>query len=377
MFNIGIFSSLEGPAAYAAGSFVSVHAKGHRKAAVYRKVHFILSGKMQQRKSRHFPALFDLQAFRKLHEYEEVIMKIQITLTGQTLTAKAPELAEQSLGKLFCTLEADSEWDGLSIRLIFHLKNQGEPVEREVQVTDFSSIPVPDACIRSGRLYITAVGVEGDSVRLTTGCMPFGIPISPVLALSASAAERLSPSEYEQLLGLLGPLSQLRTGRKDHLVGAINWLNDMMGTGTGPAAEGYIDKSPDFEGQQEYTDELEYLRSLGDGKWTIDSSSYSTDCWRYFVDIWTAGSKEYRRERKYSNGAAFSEALYQGPDRCCEVCQESGGDAGIHLSSSGKKVITEQDLPLPGLGDAGTIPVASEAGVYSLTAVDNAEETAV
>lgn len=357
--------------------FVSVHAKVLLKAAVYRKVHFILSGKMQQRKSRHFPALFDLQAFRKLHEYEEVIMKIQITLTGQTLTAKAPELAEQSLGKLFCTLEADSEWDDLSIRLIFHLKSQGEPVEREVQVTDFSSIPVPDACIRSGRLYITAVGVQGDSVRLTTGCMPFGIPISPVLALSASAAERLSPSEYEQLLGLLGPVSQLRTGRRDNLVGAVNWLNDMLGTGTGPAAEGYIDKTPDFEGQQEYGDELEYLRTLGDGKWTIVSDNQSTECWRYFVDIWTVGSKEYRRERKYNNGTDFSEALYRGPDCRYEVCQESGGDPGINLSSSGKKVITEQNLPLPLPRDVGKIPVVSDTGVYSLTAVENAEETAV
>ena len=304
-------------------------------------------------------------------------MKIQIILTGQTLTASAPELAEQSLGKLFCSLEADKEWDDLSIRLIFQLKSEGEPITREVPVTDFNFIPVPEACIRSGRLYITAVGVQGDSVRLTTGCMPFGIPVSPVLALSASAAEKLSPTEYEQLMGLIGPLSQLKTGRKDHLVGAINWLNDMSGTGSSFSADGYIDKSADFEGQQAISSETEFLRILGNGKWFIDSSNYSTNVCQYFADIWTAGDKEYRMERRYDAEFNFSEALYCGNDCLYEICQEQETGTDIHLASDKKKVITEATLPIPARGDAGKIPVVSDIGTYRLVPVENAEEVAV
>lgn len=304
-------------------------------------------------------------------------MKIQITLTGQTLTARAPELAEQSLGKLFCSLEADEEWNDLSIRLIFRLKSEGEPVTREVPVTDFNFIPVPEACIRSGRLYITAVGVRGDSVRLTTGCMPFGIPISPVLALSASAAEKLSPSEYEQLLGLIGPLSQLKTGRKDHLVGAINWLRDAGGTGSSFSADGYIDKSADYESQQEIAGEMEYLRTLGDGKWFIDSGNYSTNPWKFFVDTWTVGTREYRMERKYDTGSNFSEALYCGQNCRYEICQEHGANPSMNLTSYHRKVITELNLPLPVWEDVGKIPVVTDIGTYSLTPVENAEEVAV
>lgn len=150
---------------------------------------------------------------------------IDVKLQGQTITVSAPDLAEQSLGKLFCRIDADSEWDGLALRLIFQLRGR-ETITREVVVTDPLSVPVPDACIRPGQLYIAAVGVEGEHTRMTAGYMQFGIPISPIVALTADAAEQLSPTEYEQLLAIIGPVQDLQTDDKDTLVAAINWLKN-------------------------------------------------------------------------------------------------------------------------------------------------------
>lgn len=305
-------------------------------------------------------------------------MNIQIRLTGQTLTATAPNLAELSLGKLFCTLEADSEWDSLSIRLIFQLKSSGAPVTREVQVTDFQSVPVPEACIRAGHLYITAVGIQGDSVRLTTGHMLHGIPISPVMALSASGAETLSPTEYEQLLGLLGPLSQLKTGRKDHLVGAINWLCTNSGGSAAGNTGRYTDVSADFASQPEIPDEITYLRALGDGQWTLDTGYIEDKEIHYFMDIWSVGETEYRLEQKYDDiGNTFSVAFCIGNSKRWEIRQDAACDPQLLLSPQNHTAITSLQLPVPLYEDAGKIPVANYIGGYSLTAVENAEEVPV
>ena len=305
-------------------------------------------------------------------------MNIQIKLAGQTLTAAAPVLAEQSLGKLFCSLEADAEWDNLSIRLIFQLKSDDSPtVSREVQVQDFSSIPVPEACIRSGYLYITAVGIQGDSVRLTTAHMPFGIPISPVPALSAATAEELTPTEYEQLLGMLGPLNQLETGRKDHIVGAINWLKDTGSGGGSAASAGYIDKSEAFDHQTAYSSPTEYLRTLGEGKWAIDMSRISAGCDdRYFTEIWYAGTAEFWLEQKYTELFESYIRLSRNADELLKLIQQRSDDALIAVIGE-NRAITDYTIPLPSEEDVGKILTVSGTYTYALTPVENAEEIAV
>ena len=154
-------------------------------------------------------------------------MTIAVLLKGQTITATAPELAEQSLGKLFCKIDADQEWDGLDLKLVFQLRSgKCEPITRQVRVSDPLAVPVPDACIRPGELFIAAVGESGTHTRMTAGYMPFGIPISPIIALTAKAAEQLTTSEFEQLMTIIGPMAQLETEDKDSLVAAINWLKN-------------------------------------------------------------------------------------------------------------------------------------------------------
>ena len=175
-------------------------------------------------------------------------MIIQLNLKGQVLTAIAPDLAEQSINKLFCSISADEEWDGLAIRLVFRSLNKLGIVARQAVVTDRTAVPVPPAVIRPGVLYINAIGVgDNGSVQLTTGDMDVGLKIKKVSALTAAAAEAITPTEYNELLSLIGDLSlidiedtgsvaavfslilanmgavsKLDTVNKDNLVAAIN-----------------------------------------------------------------------------------------------------------------------------------------------------------
>lgn len=149
-------------------------------------------------------------------------MLIPVTIRGQLLTAQQITLAEKSLNKLFCKVDADEEWDGLAMSFIFRSINATGVVEREVVPADINAVRVPPECIRAGHLFITAIGVEeGGTVRLTTADMPYGLYISPVAALAAGAPDSITPTQFEQLLSLIGPVSKLDTNAKN-LADAIN-----------------------------------------------------------------------------------------------------------------------------------------------------------
>lgn len=143
-------------------------------------------------------------------------MFIDVNLRGQELTTSDIILAEGSLNKLFLRVTADSEWDGLSLRFVFRNVNATGSIEREVIASDLSAVPVAPECIRVGHLFITAVGVaDGGATRLTTADMPFGKKISPVAALMATAPDAITPTQFEQMLSLIGSVSNLDTEAKN------------------------------------------------------------------------------------------------------------------------------------------------------------------
>lgn len=135
-------------------------------------------------------------------------MTINLKISGQTLTVDAPELAEKSIGKLFCVIDADAEWDGLTMRLIFRSVSKVNLIARQTVVTDRASVEVPAEVIRQGYLYINAVGVaDGGAVQLTTGDMEVPFEIKSVTGLSAATGTAVSPTQYDELLSLIGDLS--------------------------------------------------------------------------------------------------------------------------------------------------------------------------
>ena len=160
---------------------------------------------------------------------------INVNLNNQTITC-TPEtqLAEKSLGKVFCKITKNEEWAGLSLRLIFKLiGTTGAQITRQVIVNDETAVPVPAECLQAGELFISAVGNQGDSVRMTAGKMDAGIRIDPVMALRAAYADQLTPSEFEQLLSMIGNLNDLQTPDKHSIVEAINWIKNNSSSGSG------------------------------------------------------------------------------------------------------------------------------------------------
>ena len=175
-------------------------------------------------------------------------MIIDVKITGQLLEAKVagltdPVIAEKAKRKHFCRIEADGEWDGMAMRLIYRSVTAAGEIARESIVYNREAVSVPDEVLRAGRLYITAVGVADDgNVRLTTADMRIGLKIWPVALIKATAGKALSPSQYEELLvsdqvlldlidqvySSVGDVSNLDTAAKENLVAAVNELQGLL-----------------------------------------------------------------------------------------------------------------------------------------------------
>ncbi len=157
-------------------------------------------------------------------------MNIDISIRGQELHARAPLLAEHSVSKLFCRIEADGEWDGLAMRLIFRSINEIGLIARSTVVTDRSSVEVPAECIRSGYLFINAVGIgENGMTRLTTSDMVVGLKINSSTVMDPASDNPVQPSEYDQLLAVLGDLSSVPAEDTASVAVILRFLFDKLG----------------------------------------------------------------------------------------------------------------------------------------------------
>ncbi len=175
-------------------------------------------------------------------------MIIDVKITGQLLEAKVagltdPVLAEKARGKHFCRVEADGEWEGMAMRLIYRSVTAAGEIARESIVYNREAVAVPAEVLRAGRLFITAVGVADDgNERLTTADMRIGLKVWPVALIEAAAGEALTPSQYEELLASdqvlldlidqvyssVGEVSNLDTAAKENLVAAVNELQGLL-----------------------------------------------------------------------------------------------------------------------------------------------------
>ncbi len=152
-------------------------------------------------------------------------MTIDVSLKGQTLIALSPPLAGESLKKLFCKLTMDDEWAGLAVTMIFRLVHATGSVVKSAVVVDPSNVEVPHEVIHTGWLFIGAVGVaDNGTIRLTTATCHQGLRINTPEALSADPSGSVTPAFADQLLSLLGAVSNLDTSEKSNLVDAINEL---------------------------------------------------------------------------------------------------------------------------------------------------------
>lgn len=128
---------------------------------------------------------------------------------------------EGTIGAVLAQFEVDSEWNGLSVMVVFEhdaLMEQPAPV-----VWTGEPVIVPAVALSTaGRLRVGLVGLgDNGSIRLTTRRMAQGIPVHPSTGTGGETVDP-DPTLWEQILAIIGDLDDLTTLAKNTLVAAIN-----------------------------------------------------------------------------------------------------------------------------------------------------------
>ena len=153
-------------------------------------------------------------------------MTINIHLDGSRLWIEDPRpvLADGTANKVRFRLSPDSEWDGLTITVIFRRVYAIGVDTRKVVISNVgAAYAVPHEVLHDGWLYIGAVGVaQNGEVRLTTAKLESPLKVSASEDGDADWAGSITPEVADQILALIGTVSNLDTTDKSSLVAAIN-----------------------------------------------------------------------------------------------------------------------------------------------------------
>ena len=153
-------------------------------------------------------------------------MTINIHLDGSRLwiDPPLPVLADGTANKVRFRLSPDSDWDGLTITVIFRRVYAIGVDTRKIVISDVdAAYAVPHEVLHDGWLYIGAVGVsQNGEVRLTTAKMESPLKVSESEDGDADWAGSITPEVADQILALMGVMSNLNTTDKSSLVAAIN-----------------------------------------------------------------------------------------------------------------------------------------------------------
>lgn len=153
-------------------------------------------------------------------------MTINIHLDGSRLwiDPPLPVLADGTANKVRFRLSPDSDWDGLTITVIFRRVYAVGVDARKVVIGNVAAeYAIPHEVLHDGWLYIGAVGVaQNGEVRLTTAKMESPLKVSESEDGDADWAGSITPEVADQILALMGVMSNLNTTDKSSLVAAIN-----------------------------------------------------------------------------------------------------------------------------------------------------------
>ena len=153
-------------------------------------------------------------------------MTISIHLDGSRLWIEDPRpvLADGTANKVRFRLSPDSDWDGLTITVIFRRVYAIGVDTRKIVISDVdAAYAVPHEVLHDGWLYIGAVGVaQNGEVRLTTAKLESPLKVSASEDGDADWAGSITPEVADQILALIGTVSNLDTTDKSSLVAAIN-----------------------------------------------------------------------------------------------------------------------------------------------------------
>jgi hypothetical protein len=152
---------------------------------------------------------------------------MRLRATGQTLElVESERLVSGSVEIYTAAFEFDPAWDGYAKTAVF-TDDMGRSAE--IALTD-NTCTVPWEILRAGRyIHIGIYGVNGDK-RYPTIYTANGLRVFEG-ALPANPSQPPSPTEYEQLLSMIGDTAALKTTDKSSLVAAINEIYQAGGGG--------------------------------------------------------------------------------------------------------------------------------------------------
>jgi hypothetical protein len=152
---------------------------------------------------------------------------MRLRATGQTLElVESERLVSGSVEIYTAAFEFDPAWDGYAKTAVF-TDDMGRSAE--IALTD-NACTVPWEILRPGRyIHIGIYGVNGDK-RYPTIYTANGLRVFEG-ALPANPSQPPSPTEYEQLLSMIGDTAALKTTDKSSLVAAINEIYQAGGGG--------------------------------------------------------------------------------------------------------------------------------------------------
>lgn len=151
------------------------------------------------------------------------------TVRGQQLQLRTPLIVADSINYITARFAFDSDWDGRSITAFFVQKNT--VISALVQNNEITA--EQGINLTAGTWEVKLTGVKGDS-RITAG--PVKVNVLPFGSVDGELPD-ISLTQYEQLLAMIGNLTDLTTEAKENLVAAIN---EAATTGGGGSGEGGV-----------------------------------------------------------------------------------------------------------------------------------------
>lgn len=167
---------------------------------------------------------------------------MKLKATGQTLELVEPErLVSGSVEIYTAAFEFDAAWDGYAKTAVFR-----DDSHRTVEVAlTGNCCMVPWEILRAGKyIHVGVYGVNGGK-RYPTIYTATGFRVLDG-ALPANPSQPPSPTEYEQLLSMIGDTSALKTTDKSSLVAAINEIYQAGGGGGKSVTDAQVSEDGDL-----------------------------------------------------------------------------------------------------------------------------------
>lgn len=147
---------------------------------------------------------------------------IKLTLTGASAKAEVEGALTSGMVGVPVTICCDSAWDGLIKTLVCR---SGTGTQAVVNVPNRTTLP-QEVLKRSkwgkNDLFLGVEGRRGDGTLVIASTMAFCQKILPGANPGEDPGMDRGNPVWMQILGLIGPLSDLKTSHRDNLVLAIN-----------------------------------------------------------------------------------------------------------------------------------------------------------